>query len=63
MDFSKLNKLAADSYNQQKRLIKNVLAGKRVQCQHCHQTLKVMLETEEITVKCDRGCTDIKLEK
>lgn len=63
MDFAKLNKLTADSYNQQKRLIKNVLAGKQVTCQHCHQELKTTLLEQEILVRCEQGCTDLKLEK
>ena len=63
MDFAKLNKLTADSYNQQKRLIKNVLAGKQVKCQHCHQELKTTLLEQEILVRCEQGCTDLKLEK
>ena len=63
MDFAKLNKLTADSYNQQKRLIKNVLAGKQVKCQHCNKELKTTLLEQEILVRCEQGCTDLKLEK
>lgn len=64
LDFSALNKQRADSFQQQRQLIKRVLRGERVVCQECQQSLSVVtteLEAENL-IKCVRGCTSILLQ-
>lgn len=61
--FKNFNKSASRSYNEQKSLIKKVLAGKPAVCEQCHQQLNVVLTDEEqpAVIKCVKGCTDIEL--
>lgn len=65
--FAVLNQTTADSFNEQKNLIKRVFKGKPVQCPSCHQPLKVILpETAKAEqaagIFCPKGCTDIELD-
>lgn len=62
MDFSALNKSAANSFNQQKSLIKKVLAGKKVNCNNCNTLISVITGADSVMIKCDKNCTDIKLD-
>lgn len=62
MDFSALNKNAAKSFNQQKSLIKNVLAGKDIQCPTCSGKLNVTPTETGLVLKCKKACTDINLD-
>ena len=62
MDFSALNKATANSFHQQKSIIKKVLAGKSVQCPSCKQSLELDASSAVLTIKCSKGCTDIQLE-
>jgi uncharacterized protein (DUF2225 family) len=62
MDFSALNKNAAKSFNQQKSLIKNVLAGKDIQCPICSETFNVKRIDTGFSLKCKNNCTDINLD-
>ena len=62
MDFSALNKSAANSFNQQKSLIKKVLAGKTVTCNNCKTLISVIAEADSVMLKCEKNCTDIKLD-
>lgn len=62
MDFSALNKNAAKSFNQQKSLIKNALAGKDIQCPTCSEKLSVKPTESGLSLKCKKACTDINLD-
>ncbi|NVK25179.1 MAG: hypothetical protein HWE10_09655 [Gammaproteobacteria bacterium] len=62
MDFSALNKNAAKSFNQQKSLIKRVLAGKKTQCPTCTTLLTVTPTDEGLALRCENLCTDISLD-
>lgn len=63
MDFSSLNKLSANTFNKQKAMIKNVLAGKPVKCPTCQQPVLLSSADEQLSLKCAKGCTDILLDK
>jgi hypothetical protein len=62
MDFSALNKATADSFHQQKALIKKVLAGKAVRCPSCKTSLVLNSKSQPWQIECSKGCTDIQLE-
>ncbi|KGK00638.1 hypothetical protein [Thalassotalea sp. ND16A] len=64
VDFSKLNKLTAKSFNEQKALIKKVMQGRVIKCPTCQQNLKLVLpeENKKAYVNCPKGCTDIELD-
>ena len=62
MDFSAVNKSAANSFNQQKALIKKVLAGKTVHCNNCKTLISVKAVADSVVIKCEKNCTDIKLD-
>ncbi|MCL2917716.1 hypothetical protein [Shewanella litorisediminis] len=66
-DFSTINKSSSQSFNAQKRLIKDLFAGKTVPCRHCGKPLVASLpgagETHLLGhIRCPKGCTDIELE-
>jgi DNA-directed RNA polymerase subunit RPC12/RpoP len=62
--FTALQKLSAASFVQHKRLIKQVLAGKQVNCANCGQPLLVKTKqaSQQIHILCHKGCTDILLD-
>jgi len=62
MDFSALNKSAANSFNQQKSLIKKVLAGKMVRCNNCKTLISINAVADSVMIKCEKNCIDIKLD-
>jgi hypothetical protein len=62
MDFSALNKSAANSFHQQKSLIKKVLAGKKIKCENCSTLISVHTQADSVMIQCDKKCTDIKLD-
>lgn len=64
VDFSKLNKLTAKSFNDQKALIKKVLLGRAIKCTTCSQTLVLFPPKNkgEGKICCKNGCTDIELD-
>ena len=67
LDFSNINKSSSQSFNAQKKLIKQLFSGKSIQCQTCQQPLQLVLPTQNNTestygVFCKKGCTDIQLE-
>ncbi|MCG9754052.1 hypothetical protein L1D40_02280 [Shewanella insulae] len=67
IDFSAINKSTANSFNEQKNLIKKLFKGNRVDCQICKQPLQLVVPTEKAQtghygVFCKKGCTDIELE-
>lgn len=63
MDFSKLNKHFANSFNQQKALLKKLMSGKEVKCDTCQGIIRLEMDaTQGIGIaRCEKGCTDIEL--
>lgn len=64
VDFSALNKLTAKSFNDQKALIKKVMAGRIIMCTTCNKPLEVRLPSasDNPGVFCQKGCTNIELD-
>jgi len=63
LDFSAINKSAANSFNEQRNVIKKIGRGETVLCPTCQQALKLtvsLLETSGLS--CAKGCTDTALE-
>lgn len=63
LDFSAINKSAANSFNEQRNVIKKIGRGETVLCPTCQQPLKLtvsLLGTSGIS--CAKGCTDTALE-
>ena len=63
LDFSQINKTAAESFNQQRNVIKRLAKGKTVLCEQCQQPLTLtVIDDGESGVQCSKGCTQINLE-
>jgi hypothetical protein len=63
LDFSALNKQAANSFHQQRNLIKKVCRGDKVLCSHCQQPLVLKPPSNKVAlISCTKGCTSIELE-
>lgn len=63
IDFSQINKSTADSFNQQRNIIKRLAKGQTVLCEQCKQPLTLKVTNEgESGVWCAKGCTQINLE-
>ena len=64
VDFSKLNKVTAKSFNEQKALIKKVLLGRDIKCSTCNLPLSVVHPKQAGTpgIYCPKGCTSIELD-
>ncbi len=63
IDFSAINKSAANSFKQQRELIKRLGGGETVLCDSCNQPLTLSVSSRgEPGVSCSKGCTDIGLE-
>jgi hypothetical protein len=62
--FSALQKASKTSFYEQKKLVKQVMLGKVVQCKGCKQPLTLYTpDQEELTgIRCAKGCTDIALD-
>ncbi len=66
--FADLKKKSAKSFNHQKALIKKLMAGRAIKCEHCNQPLMLVLpgkvdHSQEVTgIRCEQGCTDIALD-
>ena len=66
--FKALGKQSAKSFNDQKALIKKVLAGRTMMCEHCKQVItfydkKTLKEqVKPAIIRCHKGCTDIELD-
>tara|TARA_R110000787_G_scaffold52412_3_gene123433 strand:+ start:703 stop:915 length:213 start_codon:yes stop_codon:yes gene_type:complete len=62
--FSRLKNVSAKSFNDQKALIKKVLAGRAINCQHCGTLIHAILpEDNKVTgLYCEKGCTNIALD-
>ncbi|WP_286218952.1 hypothetical protein [Thalassotalea agarivorans] len=56
-------KLKSKSFFDHKTIIKKMLLGKTVACQHCQQALTITLNKgTPSSIRCKKGCTDIELE-
>ena len=62
--FDRLKKVSAKSFNDQKSLIKKVLAGRDMPCQQCGTSIRVVLPEDKSTtgLYCAKGCTNIALD-
>jgi len=62
--FSRLKKASAKSFNDQKALIKKVLAGREIACQQCGTLIQVVLPEDKSAtgLYCSKGCTNIALD-
>jgi len=62
--FSRLKSVSAKSFNNQKALIKKVLAGRAINCQQCGTLIHAVLPKDnKVTgLYCDKGCTNIALD-
>jgi len=62
--FDDLTKTTAKSFNEQKALIKKIMAGRTIPCQTCGTTIKLVLpeQSESPGLYCNKGCTDIALD-
>ena len=62
--FDEIKKTSARSFNDQKALIKKIMAGRVIPCDSCGTTIKRVLPEQSETpgVYCDKGCTSIELE-
>lgn len=66
--FKALGKQSAKSFNDQKALIKKVLAGRTMTCEHCKQVIEFIdkkskkEQVEPAVIRCKKGCTDIELD-
>lgn len=65
-----LGKQSSKSYNDQKAMIKKVLAGRDIYCKSCKQLLVATLPDSDVEagdgsqsgIRCVKGCTDISLD-
>jgi len=63
INFSQKNKTAADSFKQQREVIKRIGKGETVVCEQCQLPLTLTVTNEgESGVQCNKGCTQINLE-
>ncbi len=62
--FQRLKNDSAKSFNDQKALIKKVLAGRDIACQQCGTAIRVVLPEDKKTTGlfCAKGCTNIVLD-
>jgi len=62
--FDELKKTTAKSFNEQKALIKKVMAGRNIPCKTCGTTIKLVLpeKSEQAGLFCTKGCTSILLD-
>ena len=62
--FSELQKHSKASFNNHKKMVKQMMAGKVVRCELCRQplTLYTPEKNEYSGIRCDKGCTDVALD-
>jgi hypothetical protein len=62
--FARLKSVSAKSFNDQKTLIKKVLAGRNIACKQCGTPIRVTLPEDKKTtgLYCANGCTNIALD-
>lgn len=61
MDFSEIKSRQKRSFGEQKRLIKQVLAGQAVACPQCKRRIDVQQRPGILKLQCQKGCTDLEL--
>ncbi|QSX32876.1 hypothetical protein JYB87_14170 [Shewanella avicenniae] len=65
-NFTEFNQRNSLSFKQQQRMIKALLAGKTILCEHCRQSLTAKMPSAKGdingTIRCTKGCTNIELE-
>ena len=63
-DFSQLQKKSSRSFNDQKALIKKIIAGREIKCPDCGQNIQHFPPetSEQPGIRCTRRCTDIELD-
>ncbi|WP_415231528.1 hypothetical protein [Psychromonas sp.] len=63
LDFSQINKNAANSFNEQRNVIKKIGKGGTVLCSTCRLPLKLSVSALNTSgLSCEKGCTNIALE-
>lgn len=63
LDFSQINKNAANSFNEQRNVIKKIGRGDTVLCPTCQQPFKLSVSLlGKSGLSCAKGCTNIALE-
>ena len=63
IDFSNINKAAANSFKQQRNVIKRLGKGETLLCDSCNKPLTLsVINGMNPGVKCEKGCTNIELE-
>ncbi|ABM02663.1 conserved hypothetical protein [Psychromonas ingrahamii 37] len=63
LDFSAINKSAANSFNEQRNIIKKIGRGETVLCPTCQQPFKLSVSLlGKSGLSCEKGCTNITLE-
>ncbi|MBA6327325.1 hypothetical protein H4J46_05120 [Colwellia sp. MB02u-6] len=62
--FDRLKSVSAKSFNDQKALIKKVLAGRDIACKQCGTFIRVTLpeDKKNTGLFCAKGCTNIALD-
>lgn len=62
--FDTIKKTSAKSFNDQKALIKKVMAGRVIACDTCGTAIKLVLPEQSGSpgLYCNKGCTDIALD-
>ena len=62
--FEQLKKSSARSFNDQKALIKKVMAGRQMKCETCGTAIRLVLPEDKgiAGIYCEKGCTDVALD-
>lgn len=62
--FEQLKNASAKSFNDQKALIKKVMAGRQIKCKTCGTMLQLKVPEDKMTpgIFCEKGCTEIHLD-
>ena len=62
--FSALQKASKASFFEQKKILKQLMAGQSVLCKSCQQPLSLYTpdQHEKTGVRCKKGCTDLQLD-
>ena len=62
--FAALQKASKASFFQQKKIVKQVMAGHIVNCPKCNEPLHLFTpeESDISGIRCKKGCTDIQLD-
>ena len=67
--FSELQKASKNSFNEQKKLVKKVMAGQEVLCPQCKKPISLIIPEDcsvdnnaKSGVRCKKGCTELQLD-